>query len=85
MATVRMIGGREVRIPSDSDGGVDATLSRRSLSAPGNRALIRQTPEGRNYVVPKRGKIDANPYNHFSEAARAIRSDRYCLELCWFC
>lgn len=75
MATVRMIGGREVTIPSDPNGRIDAGVLRRSLNVPSNRALIRQTPEGTNYVVPKRGKIDVNPYDHFSEAPRAIRGE----------
>ena len=84
MATVRMIGGREVAIPSDSDGRPDATLLGRSLSVPNNRAIIRQTPEGKNYMVPKRGKIDVNPYDYFSEAARAIRGDRHCYAFAGF-
>lgn len=76
MATVRMVGGREIQIPTNSDGKVDVQVVRRALEIPPNRALIRQTPSGQNYVVPKQGEIAIDPYDYFLNAPRAIRGQR---------
>jgi len=77
MATVRMIGGREIEIPTDSDGRADVQQVREVFDVPPNRALIRQTSQGQNIVVPKQGKIPINPYDYFLEVPRAIRGVNY--------
>jgi len=68
-----MAGGRVVEIPTDSDGRVNVEELRRTPGVAPHRALIRQTPEGENYVLPQHGTIEVGPYDQFLDAARGIR------------
>ena len=65
--------GREIEIPEDANGDVDINQIREALSVPNNRALIQQQPSGENFVLPVRGKVRANPYDHFADAALSKR------------
>ena len=68
-----MIGGREVEVPTNSNGQVDVVEARRRANIPDNRAIIQQRSSGENYILPKRGTVNVSPYDHFMESPRAVR------------
>jgi len=68
-----LVGGREVDIPTGSDGFVDVSELRRRLGVPSNRALIHQKPTGENEVLPVSGRAQLHPYGSFLDTPRSIR------------
>ncbi len=66
-------GGREVEVPTDSNGNAEAVDVRRAANLPNDRTLILQRPSGENVIVPNRGDIKLSPYDRFMDAPRAIR------------
>ncbi len=67
------VGGREIHVPSDSDGNVDVRQVRQAAGIPDDRALIVQRPSGENVITPRRGRITIDPYSHAMEAPIARR------------
>ena len=66
-------GGREIEVPTDSEGNVDAVEVRRVANIPNNRMLVQQKPGGENFILPKNGQVNINPYDRFMDAPRAVR------------
>ena len=66
-------GGREIEIPTDSDGNADVEQIRDAANVPGSRALIRQNPSGQNTVMPRHGRVRISPHDRFMNAPRAKR------------
>lgn len=66
-------GGREIEVPTDENGNVDAVEVRRAVNIPSGRALIQQKPSGENYILPRSGQVQINPYDQFMGAPIAER------------
>ena len=66
-------GGREVEIPTDSEGNVNVEQVREAANIPPERALIQQRSSGENIVMPRHGQVRLNPYDSFMHAPRARR------------
>ena len=66
-------GGREIEIPTDSDGYVDVNLLRRTIGVEKDRILMQQLPSGKNIILPKRGRVPVPPFSHHRDAPRSIR------------
>ncbi len=66
-------GGREVNIPTDEQGKVNAVEVRRILDIPDNRQVIQQKPTGENFLLPKKGQVQLDSYDQFLESPRAVR------------
>ena len=69
-------GGREIEVPTDSEGNVDAVEVRRAANVPNDRMLIQQKPGGENVVLPKNGRVNISLYDRFMDAPRAIRGQK---------
>ncbi len=65
--------GKDFEVPMTDDGKLDVDELRRRANIPPNRALIHQRPTGENVVVRRHGKVEASPYDHFMDVARATR------------
>jgi hypothetical protein len=65
--------GREIEVPTDSEGNVDVHEVRRMANIPENRMLIQQHSNGNNNILPKYGIVPINPYDHFVDSAPAKR------------
>ena len=66
-------GGREVEVPTDTNGQVQAVDVRRAMDIPDDRVLIQQRQDGGNLIVPKRGNVNINPQDRFMDAPRSER------------
>ena len=66
-------GGREIDVPTDENGNVDVVEVRRAANIPDNRSLIQQRSSGENFVLPRNGQVNINPYDRFLGAPRAER------------
>ncbi len=66
-------GGREIEVPTDSQGNVDAAEVRRAANIPNDRMLVQQSPGGENLILPRQGQVAINPDDKFMDAPRAIR------------
>ena len=66
-------GGREIEVPTDSEGDVDAVEVRRAMGIPNDRVLVQQKPGGENFVLPRSGQVNISPYDRFMDAPRAVR------------
>lgn len=66
-------GGREIEVPTDSQGNVDAVEVRRAANIPNDRVLIQQKHDGGNFIIPKKGNVNMDPYDRFMDAPRAVR------------
>ena len=65
--------GREIEVPTDGNGNVEAVDVRRANNVSNDRMMIQQKPGGENFIVPKSGKIHVDPYDRFMDAPRAVR------------
>ena len=66
-------GGREIDVPTDSQGNVDVAEVRQAANIPNNRMLIQQRLDGENHILPRQGQVAINPYDQFMDAPRAVR------------
>ncbi|MCF7955253.1 MAG: hypothetical protein K9M75_05585 [Phycisphaerae bacterium] len=66
-------GGREIEIPTDSEGNADVEEIRRVVNIRENRMPIIQRNTGENFIVPTNGQIKLNPYDRFLDAPIAKR------------
>ena len=66
-------GGREIEVPTDTQGNVNVVDVRRAASIPNDRMLVQQRPGGENVILPKQGQVTINPYDQFMDAPRAVR------------
>lgn len=66
-------GGREIEVPTDSQGNVNVQEVRRAANIPDNRMLVRQMPNGENNLLPRQGQVSINPDDRFMDAPRAVR------------
>ena len=66
-------GGREIDVPTDTQGNVNVVDVRRAANIPDDRMLVQQRPGGDNYVLPKNGQISINSNDRFMDAPRAVR------------
>ena len=66
-------GGREIEIPTDSEGNADVQEIRQAVNIPENRMPIIQRDTGENFLLPSHGKIKLNPYDRFLDAPIARR------------
>ena len=66
-------GGREIEVPTDSQGNVDVVEVRRVANIPNNRMLVQQKPGGENFILPKKGQVNINSNDRFMDAPRAVR------------
>ena len=69
-------GGREIEVPTDPEGYVDAVEVRRAANVPNDRMLVQQKPGGENFVLPRSGQVNISPYDRFMDAPRAIRGKK---------
>ena len=67
------VNGREVEVPTDSQGNADVVEVRRAANVPTDRAIIQQRATGESFVLPQHGQIKVNPYEHFIESPIARR------------
>lgn len=67
------VGGREVDVPQNWTGNVSVDQIRQAAGVPRGRMLILQRPTGENVIMPARGRIEVDPYDHFMDAPRAKR------------
>lgn len=67
------VNGREIDVPTNQAGQVDVVDVRRAANVPDDRVIMRQTPLGENFIMPRHGTIQANPYEHFLESPRGRR------------
>jgi len=65
--------GREIEVPTDGNGNVDAVEVRRAINIPSDRAIIQQRPSGENHILPRSGRIHLDPYDQFMGAPIAER------------
>ncbi len=71
-------GGREIEVPTDSQGNVNVVDVRRAVNIPNDRMLVQQRPGGENCILPKRGQVAISPDDQFMDAPRAVRGkDEY--------
>ena len=66
-------GGREIDVPTDSQGNVDVAEVRQAANIPNNRMLVQQRPGGENHILPRHGQVTINPNDQFMDAPRAVR------------
>lgn len=66
-------GGREIEIPTDSEGNADVQEIRQAVNIPMNRMPIIQRDTGENFIVPYNGQIQLHPYDRFLDAPIAKR------------
>jgi hypothetical protein len=66
-------GGREIEVPTDTQGNVNVVDVRRAANIPNDRMLVQQRPEGENIILPRQGQIAINPSDRFMDAPRAVR------------
>ena len=66
-------GGREIDVPTDSQGNADVAEVRRAANIPNNRMLVQQRPNGENNILPRQGQVAINSYDQFMDAPRAVR------------
>lgn len=66
-------GGREIDVPTDDNGNVNVVEVRRAANIPDDRSLIQQKPSGENFILPRSGQVNINPYDRFMGAPRAER------------
>ena len=68
-----LVNGREFNVPTNERGQANVVDVRRIANVPDDRAIIQQKPTGENFVMPRNGQVDVNPYDNFIESARAKR------------
>ena len=58
---VRVIGGREYEIPTESDGAIDVAQAREVIDVTPSEILIEQAPSGENFILPQGGHVQLHP------------------------
>jgi len=69
----RFVDGRLVDIPEESDGVVDVAVVRREAGATPRDVVIEQTPQGDNFILPKKGDFMLQPGSHLMLAPLVVR------------
>ena len=67
------VSGREIDLPTDANGRINIEEVLRAANIPNRRTLIQQNQTGENTILPKRGVVRINPYDHFIDAPIAKR------------
>ena len=65
-------GGREIDL-NTNNGKANAGDIKRQAGIPDNRVLIKQTPDGSNTILPKRGEFNVSPSDRFMDLPKAER------------
>lgn len=65
--------GREVTVPQNAEGTVDVQELRQAVGAHTGRMLILRRNSGQNMIVPKKGSVEINPYDHLMDAPKTVR------------
>ena len=62
-----MVNGREIEVPTDSDGSVNSDAIRRAAGIPDDRVLIKQDSAGGNELVNPGDAVVCGPYQHLTD------------------